>query len=148
MDLLPDFKELLVLFSAHNVDFVIVGAYSVAFHGAPRATGDLDILVRPTPENATAILDSLEEFGFGGAGLTKKDFETPDCVIQLGVPPVRVDILTSITGVPWETVERGRVKGTLGNIAVYFLGIDELRINKKTLGRKKDLADIEALGED
>ena len=148
MEIQPDFKELLALLNAHNVDYVIVGAYALAFHGAPRFTGDIDIFVKPDTKNAESILAALKEFGFGSLDLNKSDFQQPDKVIQLGVPPVRVDLLTSLTNVPWQLAYSGRVEGAYGDVPVYFLGREEFLTNKKALGRKKDLADIEALGED
>src|SRR5512145_2725308 len=101
MEVQKDFKELLALFNAHKIDYIIVGAYALAHHGAPRYTGDLDILVRPDAENGRHIVAALREFGFGSLGLSVEDFTVPDKVVQLGVPPVRVDIVTSLTGVTW-----------------------------------------------
>jgi len=148
MEVQPDFKELLELLNAHKAEFIIAGAYALAFHGAPRFTGDIDIYVKPDPENAEKILSALKEFGFGSLDLTKEDLQNPDKVIQLGVAPVRVDLITSITGVPWQEASAGKVQGTYGDVPVYYLGRKEFLSNKKALGRKKDLADIEALGED
>lgn len=148
MEIQPDFKELLALLNAHNVDYVIVGAYALAFHGAPRFTGDIDIFVKPDTKNAESILAALKEFGFDSLDLKKSDFQQPENVIQLGVPPVRVDLLTSLTDVLWQQAYSGRVEGAYGDVPVYFLGRKEFLTNKKALGRKKDLADIEALGED
>ena len=148
MEVQPDFRNLLVLFNAHKVDHIIVGAYALAFHGAPRYTGDIDIFVNPDAINAQRIMAALDEFGFGSVGLTAMDFESPDKVIQLGVPPVRVDIITSITAVSWEDAVTGRAEGKYGDIPVYFIGREQFISNKKALGRKKDLADLEALGEE
>ncbi|HWQ69590.1 MAG TPA: hypothetical protein VN494_06520 [Patescibacteria group bacterium] len=148
METQPDFKELLELFNAHSVNYLIVGAYALAFHGAPRYTGDLDIFVQPTVGNAASVMAALRDFGFGNVGITESDFTMPDIVVQLGYPPVRVDLMTTITGVTWETVDRGAVVGEYGNVPVRYIGKDEYKINKRQLGRKKDLADIEALGED
>lgn len=148
METQPDFKELLELFNAHSVNYLIVGAYALAFHGAPRYTGDLDIFVQPTVGNAASVMAALRDFGFGNVGITGSDFTMPDIVVQLGYPPVRVDLMTTITGVTWETVDRGAVVGEYGNVPVRYIGKDEYKINKRQLGRKKDLADIEALGED
>jgi hypothetical protein len=125
---------------------MIVGAYALAFHGAPRYTGDIDILVKPNSVNARRIIAVLDEFGFGSAGLRATDFETSDQVIQLGVPPVRVDMMTSITGVTWEEAFSGRVEGKYGDIPATYIGREQFISNKKALGRKKDLADLEALG--
>lgn len=142
-----DFCELLECFNASGVNAVIVGAYALAWHGAPRMTGDLDLLIQPSAENAQRVLDALTAFGFGDVGLSTADFQRPDVVIQLGVPPVRVDLLTGISGVTWDDVWAGRVAGEFGGIPVSFIGRDELRRNKLAAGRHKDLADLEALGE-
>jgi hypothetical protein len=148
MEVQQDFKDLLALFNEHKIEYMIVGAYALAFHGAPRYTGDIDILVKPNPLNAERIMAALNKFGFGLVGLKAEDFETPDKVIQLGVPPVRVDIVTSITGVSWEEAFSGRVEGKYGDIPVYYIGRQQFISNKQALGRKKDLADLEALGEE
>lgn len=108
MEAQPDFKELLALFNERGIEYVIVGAYALAYHGAPRFTGDIDIYVRPTPENARRIVDALASFGFGSLGLKAGDFQKPDQVAQLGVPPVRIDLITSITGVTWQEADADR----------------------------------------
>ncbi len=146
MEVQQDFRDLLVLFNAHEVDYIIVGAHALAYHGAPRYTGDMDILVRPDSGNAQRILKALNEFGFGSLGLVAEDFTAPDKGIQLGVAPVRIDIVTSITGVSWEEAAAGRVQGKYGDVSVQFIGRKEFILNKKALGRKKDQADLEALG--
>lgn len=148
METQPDFKELLELFNAYSVNYVIVGAHALAFHGAPRYTGDLDILVQPTVGNAASVMAALRDFGFGNVGITEADFAKPDVVVQLGYPPVRIDLMTSITSVAWEAVDQGAVAGEYGNVPVRYIGKDEYKMNKRQLGRKKDLADVEALGED
>lgn len=148
MDLSPDLSELLGLFHKYNVEHVVIGAYALAFYGAPRFTGDLDILVDACQENAERIIAALDAFGFSATGLTASDFMGPDQVVQLGHPPARADILTSITGVGWKEVAAGAVVGEMGGVAVRFIGRTELIRNKRALGRHKDLADIEALGED
>lgn len=148
MEIQQDFKELLALFNAHKVDYIIVGAYALAYHGAPRATGDIDILVRPDTQNAQSILKALKEFGFASLNLKVKDFAVQDKVIQLGVAPVRIDIVTSITGVSWEEAIAGREKGFYGDIPVQYLGRKQFIANKRAIGRKKDIADLEAIGEE
>jgi len=148
MEVQPDFKELLGLFNTRHVDYLIVGGYALAFHGAPRFTGDLDILVKPDPDNAQKILLALAEFGFGSLGLTSQDFIETERVVQLGVPPVRIDIITSLTGVTWPEAWAGKISGRFGDVPVYFIGRAEFVMNKRALGRKRDLADLEALGED
>ncbi|MDA3949134.1 MAG: hypothetical protein PF508_07885 [Spirochaeta sp.] len=146
MELSHDLNELLGSFLSRNVEFIVVGAHALAHHGVPRFTGDLDILVRPTEENAARIVAALEDFGFSDLGLSKSDFTTPDAVIQLGRAPARVDILTTITGVSWKDAAAGSAEGTVGTNHVRFLGRAELITNKQATGRTKDLADIEALG--
>jgi hypothetical protein len=146
MEVQSDFKELLELFNKHGVEYLIVGAYALAMHGAPRYTGDIDILVEPTTVNAERILEALNEFGFASLDLTVDDFNAPDKIVQLGVLPVRIDIITSITGVSWQDAYSNRVEGEYGDIRVHYLGRSQLIANKKALGRKKDLADLEALG--
>jgi predicted nucleotidyltransferase len=147
MEVQPDFKELLALFNDHRVSYVIVGGYALAFHGAPRFTGDLDIFVKPDHENATRIIAALNAFGFASLGLTAADFETPDQVIQLGVPPVRVDLITSISGLSWDEVFASRVPSDYGGVPMNYIGREELILNKRAVGRAKDLADLEALGQ-
>jgi hypothetical protein len=147
METQPDFRELLALFNAHHVEYLIVGGYALAFHGAPRFTGDLDIFVQPGMANAQRILTALAAFGFASVGLTPSDFERPDQVVQLGVPPVRVDLLTSITDVSWDEAWAGRIAGSYGDMPVYYLGREQFIANKRATGRTKDLADLEMLGE-
>jgi len=148
MEVQPDFRDLLALLNEHKVEYLIVGGYALAFHGAPRFTGDIDILVRPDPGNATRVLDALAAFGFRFANLTSADFENPNKVVQLGVPPVRIDIITSISGLSWEEADTAKEPGTFGDVAVSYIGRQEFIKNKRAAGRKKDLADIESLGED
>lgn len=146
MEMQQDFKELLALFDARGVEYLVIGAHALAFHGAPRYTGDLDILINPEPENARRILSALAEFGFGSLDITEKDFEKPDNVVQLGMPPVRIDILTSISGVSWDSAYSGRAEGEVEGVRVYYIGREDLIANKRAAGRKRDLADLEALG--
>lgn len=148
MEVQQDFRDLLALFNAHKVDYIIIGAHALAYHGAPRYTGDMDILVGPNSENAQRILRALDEFGFGSLGLRVEDFAAPDKVVQIGVAPVRIDIVTSITGVSWEEAAAGRLAGTYGDLEVYYIGKEQFILNKRALGRKKDLADLEAIGEE
>ena len=146
MEIQTDCKELLALFNAHEVAYLVVGAHALAYHGAPRYTGDLDLLVPPEPGNGERIVLALDAFGFGSLGLTREDFGSPGRVVQLGVAPVRVDVVTSLTGVSWEEAVSGSCPGNYGDVPVRYLGRQELIRNKRALGRAKDLADIEALG--
>jgi hypothetical protein len=143
-----DFEELFACLTARNVRFVVVGGHALAYHGRPRYTKALDVFVEPSPENAAHLLLALEDFGFGGLGLTAADFDKPGKVVQLGVAPNRVDLLTSIDGVPFDKTWGGRVVGRFGSESVPFLGRRELLANKRAVGRLQDLADIEALGSD
>lgn len=146
MEIQKDFKELLESFNAHNVEYMIVGGYALAFHGAPRYTGDIDLFIKPDNENAQRVMDALDEFGFGSVGIELSDLEYENKVIQLGVPPVRIDIITSISGVTWKDASASKVKGQYGGLPVYFIGLNQFIENKKSIGRKKDIADLEALG--
>jgi hypothetical protein len=149
MEIQPDFKELFEFLNAQDVEYLVVGGYALAFHGAPRYTGDLDVYVKPDEKNADRILRALEEFGFDSLGLTVEDFKVADRVVQLGVPPVRVDLITSISGVSWEEAASGSVETRYGNVPVRILGREEFIRNKKAVGRARDMADIEAIsGED
>ncbi len=148
MEVQKDSRDLFELLNARKVEYLIVGAYALAFHGAPRYTGDMDIYVKPDPPNAQRMMAALNDFGFGSAELSATDFEVEDKVVQLGLPPVRVDIVTSITGVSWEEAVSGRIEGKYGDVFVYYIGRQQFISNKRALGRKKDLADLEALGEE
>jgi hypothetical protein len=126
------------------VDYVIVGAYALAFYGIPRATGDIDFWIRPTPENAEHLLSALQEFGFGELDVKKDDILSGK-IIQLGYPPVRIDLLSKLTGLTAAEIWRNRRKGKMGEHDVFFLGQDDYIKNKKATGRTKDLADVELL---
>lgn len=145
MEIYRDFNELLESFNAHEVEYLIVGGYALALHGAPRYTGDLDLLVNRSPANVKKLLQALDDFGFGSVGLKDEDFLEEGRVVQLGVPPVRVDILTSLSGVSWDDAWNGKIESTYGGVRVVVIGREEFLKNKRALGRTRDLADIEAL---
>lgn len=147
MEIHPDFSELLKLFADFQVEYAIVGGYALAYHGAPRYTGDLDLLVSTRPENAERIMRALRDFGFGDSNLTASDFTEEGRFVRLGHPPVRIDVLTSISGISWEEIQANRVMGKYGDIDVLFIGREDFIRNKRASGRTKDIADIEALGE-
>ena len=148
MDEVPcDFKELLECFNARGVEYLVVGAYALAFHGAPRATGDIDLLIKPELANATRMLAALGDFGFPSLGLKPEEMAAPEQVLQLGYEPVRVDIITSLTALSWEEAWASRRAGSIAGVPVEFIGRDAYLANKLASGRRKDLADIEALGE-
>ena len=146
MRLQKDLREFIESLNAHGVEYVVVGAYALAFHGVPRYTGDIDILVRPSPDNATRLENVLRSFGFAALGLAAADFLQPDQVVQLGRPPNRIDLLTSLTGIGFDDVWENRVAGSLGGVPVHFIGLDAFARNKRATGRAQDKADLEALG--
>ncbi|MCK6683030.1 MAG: hypothetical protein L6R30_11515 [Thermoanaerobaculia bacterium] len=142
-----DFLDLLAAFSAHEVAFVVVGAHALAIHGIPRATGDLDVLVQSCEANAQRVLSALREFGapVDAHGLTEEDLSLPGTVYQMGLPPRRIDILTSVSGLSFEEAHATRVEIRIGDIVVGFLGREALLKNKRAAARPKDLADVELL---
>jgi hypothetical protein len=148
MEVQPDFKELFELLNRHKIEYIVVGSYALAFHGSPRNTGDIDVYIRPTSENADRMIKVLSDFGFGSLGLTTMDFDRPGQIIQLGVPPFRIDLMTSISGVTWEQANSGKAAGKYGDAPVFYLGKNQFIANKRASGRKKDLADLEAIGEE
>jgi hypothetical protein len=147
MELYPDFKELLELLNAHEVEYLIIGGYALALHGYPRFTGDLDIYLGIHRDNAKKVLSVLSEFGFGALNLTEEDFTKSNQIIQLGVPPIRIDFVTSIDGVEWDAAWKNREKGSWADVPVAYLSRKDFIANKRASGRLKDLADIESLGE-
>ena len=145
MALSKDWREFLELLNSRGVDYVIVGAHSLALHGRPRYTGDLDILVRPTSENAHMLVHILNEFGFAESGFEKADFLRAEQLIQLGRVPTRIFLFTSITGVSSEEAFATKVPAELDGIPVFVLGKDALVRNKLAVGRLQDLADVNVL---
>jgi hypothetical protein len=141
----PDFRDLLRALSDAGVRFLVVGAYAVSFHSEPRTTGDLDVWVDPSPENARRVHRALDEFGAPLTDLTEADLCSPDTVFQIGVAPRRIDIMTSITGVAFDEAWPGRAEGTYGDVAFPLIGVAALIKNKEALGRAKDLLDLETL---
>lgn len=137
-----DFAEMLSALSAAGAEFLIVGAHAVAAHGRPRATGDLDVWVRPTPENAGRVWSALERFGAPLFDLRQEDLRRPGVVFQIGVPPCRIDILTEITGVTFEDAWPNRLTTSVEGQSLPFIGRRELLVNKRAVGRPKDLGDI------
>ena len=142
-----DFRDLLVLFADAGVEFVIVGAYALAFHGAPRASGDIDLFVRPSLANAQRVFDALARFGapLESAGVTAADFAQPEAVYQIGLPPRRIDVLTEISGVTFDEAWTSRVVGEVEGRTVSFIGRAALLKNKEASGRPKDIADAARL---
>jgi hypothetical protein len=145
MELAPDFDEFIASLIAHGVEFVVVGAYALAFHGSPRFTGDLGILIRPSPDNAQKLLAALDAFGFPSTGLTAEAVADRRRMLQMGVPPVQIHVMSAISGVEWDEVWKDRVEGRLGPHLVSYLGRTTFLKNKRAAGRPKDLADIDAI---
>ncbi|OIO11142.1 MAG: hypothetical protein AUJ52_02615 [Elusimicrobia bacterium CG1_02_63_36] len=139
-----DFAELVGALNQNKVEFVIVGAHAVAFHGYARGTKDLDILIRSSPENIPRVLAALRDFGFGSLGLKEADF-AGDNVVELGYPPNRVDLLSGLSGVDTEKVWKTRVKGTYQGHPAYFISRQCLLENKRAAGRGQDSLDVEML---
>jgi len=140
-----DYEELLKLLNRHEVKYCIVGAYAVAFHGKARYTKDMDIFIEPSEDNSKKLINALGAFGFGELELTEQDLVKKGNIIQLGYEPIRVDILTSITGLDFDKVWAKKVKGNYGEEEVFFIGLEDLIKNKEMTGRKQDAVDVENL---
>ena len=141
----PDFRDILSEFCAGEVEFLVVGAYALAAHGLPRATGDIDLWVRCSEPNAWKILAALARFGAPLGEVTVRDFETPGIVFQIGLVPRRIDVLTSIDGVTFDEAWPCRKEVVLDGLKVPVLGRDHLLRNKLASGRPKDLVDAKWL---
>ncbi len=142
-----DFRDLLVLFADADVEFVVVGAYALAFHGAPRASGDIDLFIRPSSANAGRVFDALARFGapLESAGVTPADFTRSGTVYQIGLPPRRIDVLTELSGVTFDEAWASRVLAEVDGRPVGFIGRAALLRNKEAAGRPKDIADAARL---
>lgn len=141
----PDFVDLLRAFAAADVRYLVVGAYALGLHGRPRATGDLDVWVDATPENAARVMRALAAFGAPLDTVTADDFSREGITFQIGLPPLRIGILTQLTGLTFTEAWPERVRGPLGDIEADFIGREAFIRNKRATGRLKDLADIEGL---
>ncbi len=140
-----DFKEFIQFLNDNQVHYLVVGGYAVAIHGHPRYTKDIDIWIEISRENALKIIKSLEQFGFGSLGLKMEDFLVPNQVIQLGYPPNRIDLLTSVDGINFVECYSKRLEISIDGIMINFIDLENLKKNKKASGRMQDLADIENL---
>lgn len=146
--MIEDFRDLLATFTDTGVRFLVVGAHALAAHGVPRVTGDLDLWIEPTETNAGRVWTALARFGapLDSHSIRVSDFVQVDRVVQLGLPPYRIDLMTSISGVQFADAWAGRMSGTLFEVPVAFLGRAELLRNKQATGRPKDLEDVRSLG--
>jgi hypothetical protein len=140
-----DFRDLLAEFNVRQVEFLLVGAYALAAHGHVRATQDLDVWVNPAPENAKRVLEALRAFGAPLHDLTERDLATPGLIFQIGVEPIRIDVLTAIDGVQFDQAWAKRMVSQYGDQPVGVLSREHLIKNKLTVARTQDLADVEAL---
>ena len=145
LELANDYKELLRLLRAHGIEYLLIGGWAVGHHGYPRATDDLDVWIGISPANAKGIVNVLTEFGFKVPELSTDLFLKSDQIVRMGVEPVRIEVMTSISGVEFEECYRGRLETTLNGVPVSLINLRHLKINKKASGRPKDLADLEKL---
>lgn len=141
-----DFKEFIELLNRNEVKFLVVGAYAVGLHGYVRFTGDLDIWIEPSEENANKVMSCLRQFGFGSLkGLSFEDFTKDNSVVQFGYPPLRIDIMTSASGINFTECYGKRLVSTIDGIEVPYLDLESLKKNKASTKRQKDLGDLENL---
>jgi hypothetical protein len=145
MEISKDFEEFFELLNGHNVRYLIVGGYAFAIHAKPRFTNDLDVFIEPDRSNASNVLKALEDFGFGNVGITLEDLQKIDHVIQLGYPPYRIDLMTSISNVTFADAWERKVTAKYGEQTVYYIGKEDLIASKKGAGRKRDLQDLDEL---
>lgn len=150
MDVNEDFVDIVACLTAEGAEFLIVGAYALAAHGFPRMTGDIDIFVRPTAENSARVYRALLAFGAPvvAHGVTEREFQVEDNVYQMGLPPRRIDIMTSVSGVSFDEARAEAIEGKLGDVTVRFIGRAAQARNKRAAGRPKDLVDAELLEAD
>jgi hypothetical protein len=141
----PDFKDLLSAFNAHGVEFLVVGAHALAAHGHIRATGDLDVWVRPEAANAQRVLAALRAFGAPAGDLTDRDLVREGTIFQIGVAPLRIDILTAIDAIAFDEAWKGRFATRFAGVPVSVLSVEHLIRNKRAAGRPQDLADVDWL---
>ncbi|MBN1255704.1 MAG: hypothetical protein JXA50_10565 [Deltaproteobacteria bacterium] len=141
----PDFKEFLRLLADHQVEYLLIGGYAVGYHGYPRATADMDIWIAVNPQNAHKLVAALKAFGFDTPELSPELFLEEGQIVRMGVPPMRIEIITSATGVKFDECYKARVVDELDGVTTNIIDLDHLKINKNALGRYKDLADVENL---
>ena len=140
-----DFKEFIELLNKNKIEYLVVGGYAVGIHGYPRYTGDIDIWIKISNEIADKMVTVLDEFGFGGYEIKREDFLNSNNVIQLGYPPLRIDIIMFIDGVNFEESYSKRVEKVIDGTPINFIGFEELIKNKRASGRDKDIIDLKNL---
>lgn len=145
IDFANGFLDFVALLNDHNVEYMIVGGYAVMAHGQPRFTEDFDIWIKPSVQNAAKMMLVLSDFGFVLKGLSENDFESENMVVQIGYVPLRIDIMTSISGVSFDEAYQKKILKNLGEHSIWFIGLNELIKNKEATGRKKDIVDAEQL---
>ena len=145
MDLEEDLREFVELLNALNVRYMVVGAFAVAYHGHPRYTGDIDLFIERSADNAERLVQVIEKFGFGSLNLSVDDFLQEGQVIQLGISPNRIDLLTFLSGVSFQEAWATREHGEINGLKVPFISKEMLKQNKAASGRMQDLADLEQL---
>lgn len=145
MQLASDFEDFIELLNKHSVEYLVVGGYAMAFHGRPRFTGDLDIWINVSESNAEKMLVVLAEFGFSSLGYCKEDFLKENIINQIGYPPLRIDILTSIDGVAFSEAVKHKKSIDIESTSVAFIGLNQLIANKKASNRPQDIADVISL---
>lgn len=141
----PDFKEFLRLLNSEQVEYLLVGGYAVGHYGYPRATGDMDVWIAVSPANAAAMVRVLRKFGFAADTVSAESFLAPDKVIRIGIAPVRIDLVTRVEGLDFARCFARRTVQQLGGVNVNFVSLDDLKANKRAMGRPKDLDDLEHL---
>jgi len=145
MKLIKDFEDFIELLNKREVKYLVVGGYAFAIHAYPRFTNDIDFFIHTEKSNINKIISALEEFGFENSMINPNDFTERDKVIQIGEPPYRIDILTSIDGVGFEDAWKNKITGKYGNQTLYFISKEDLVMNKKASGKRKDLEDLNDL---
>jgi hypothetical protein len=145
VNLPQDFKEFLRLLHSREIEYLLIGGYAVGYHGYPRATADLDVWIAINPSNAEKLVGALIDFGFDLPELQPELFQKEDQVIRMGIPPIRIEILTSIDGVTFTECFEDRIKDSLDNVPVNIISLEHLKRNKQASGRHQDLADLENL---
>ena len=141
----PDFREFLQLLNSERIEYLLVGGYAVGYYGYPRATGDMDVWVAATPENAASLATVLEKFGFAAESIQPDLFLQRDQVVRMGVPPLRIDLLTSVSGVDFAQCYAEKTVDLIDGVQVNLISLDRLKANKRAIGRSKDVDDLEHL---